>query len=367
MLMAIGIVAGIIGLLEILMVIPLGDEDAEWYFLLLPRFLLIVIATIPEGTPLLLLMLPGALMIMAGTILVKRGRRHLVATYEVSEPHVFRDPILYLRPFVADESPARFPPMLDLLFMQVFDKRSWALVRLGMQGVTRYEELLAYAFRRVGTFVALGDPKERLPLLGARRIYSEMPDSTESVDEEAWKIEVGRQIAGARLTLLHIGISKGIRWEIEKVVQIADPQRIVLCVNPAGKLKPRHRLSNATFRAEVRDAWTQFRHACGAAFPRGLPEIIGDACFVRFDADWTARPVQLPKRKIVWFIPGRNPDLSRETIESALAWLTWIIVPEPFGRRIARKCVNYVTFIVTFIVMLVLLLFAVAALIDAFR
>jgi hypothetical protein len=367
MLIAIGIVVGIIGMLAMIMVFPLGEEYAESYFLMLPRCLQTVIATIPEGTPILLLMLPGGSMIVVAYVLVKRGRRHLVATYEASEPHVFRDLILYLRPFVSDESPLRLPVKLGWFSAPLLDKSERTREKLAMRGVSRYEELLAYASRRVGSFVTIGDPKEHLPQLGAARIYSETPDSTGSVDEEAWKIAVGRRIADARLVLLHIGISEGIRWEIEKVVEIADPQRIVLCVNPAGKLKLGARTLNRAFRAHVRDAWTQFRDACGAAFPHGLPEIIGDARFVRFDADWTARPLQAPKRKVVWFMPGRNPDVSRETIESALSWLTWIMVPEPFARRIARKCVNYITFMVTFVVMVVLLLFTVFALIDAFR
>src|SRR5262249_47634538 len=155
----------------------------------LRHFLQPVIAMIPEGTPLLLLILPGVLMIVAGYAFVKRGRRHLVATYEASEPHVFRDPILYLRPFVADASPTRFSPTMDWFLLGVFDKGLRMWVWLLMRGVSRYEELLAYGFRRVGTFVAIGDPKERLPPLGATRIYSEVPDSTGSVDRETWKIE----------------------------------------------------------------------------------------------------------------------------------------------------------------------------------
>jgi hypothetical protein len=354
-------------MLAMAMVLPLGEEYAESYFRMLPRFLQIVIAAVPEGTPLVLLMLPGGSIAMAGYLLVKRGRRHLVATYEASEPHAFKDLILYLRPFAADDSPFRFPLMLGGSFAALLDKWERTRRKLAMRGVSRYEELLAYAFRPTGSFVTIGDPKERLPLLGAARIYSDTPGSAGSVDEEAWKTEVGRQIADARLVLLHIGISEGIRWEIERVVQVADPRRIVLCVNPAGKLKLRLRALNSAFRAEMRDAWAQFRAACGGAFPHGLPESIGDARFVRFDADWTARPVPPPKRKVVWFLPGRNPDVSRQTVDSALTWLTWMMVPEPFARRIARKCINFLTFLVAFVVLLMLLLFAVAALTSGSR
>jgi hypothetical protein len=335
---------------------------------MLPEFLKIIIATVPEGTPILLLALPGALMTVAGYALVKRGRRHRVAVYEVGQPQVFSDPVslLYLRPFVVDKSPAEYvrSPFRSLFLLpSLLNKwdRTWLRLQV-IEGVTRHEELLAFAFRRVGTLITIGDPRESLPLLGAVRIYSALPDSTESVDEAAWKIEVERQIAAARLILLHIGTSEGIRWEVAKVVQIADPQRLVLCVNPPRKFKPGlSNLYHAALRAEIKDAWSRFRDTFEAVFPHGLPEVIGDARFISFDVNWTARPIQPTKRKIAWFIPGRNPDLSRKTIESALAWLTWMMVPEPFGRRFVRRSINYISYIII-IIAFILLLFAVAAL-----
>ena len=346
------------------MVIPLGEENAQAYVDKLPHFIQILVAAVPEGTPLLLLMLPGMAIFVAGFYLVRRGRRHLISTYEVSEPHEFKNPILYLRPFAADESLARAPGIFGRGFTSLFDKwdRSWA--RIPLRGVDRYEELLAFALREVGSVVTIGDPRERLPLLGAARIYAATPEAAGSPDEDPWKREVGAQIANARLVLLHIGSSQGLRWEIEQVVARADPRRVVLCVNPPGRLKPS--LSTAhKVRADARKAWTEFRGACQAAFPRGLPESIEDARFVRFDADWTARPVEYPQRKLFWFLPGRDPDLSRGTVESALAWLTWMMVRESFGRRVVRKVVYYVLFMVAFVVIVMLLVFAILALTDA--
>jgi len=365
-LVATGVLAGVLGLLEILMVIPLGDEGAQAYFDKLPRVLQIVIAAVPEETPLLLLMLPGVAVVVASFYVVRLGRRHLASTYEVTEPHEFRDPILYLRPFAADESKALQPGVLGKIFTLTFDKWDWTWKSIFLHGVTRYEELLAYAFRRVGGIVAIGDPKERLPRLGATRIYAATREPVRTQDEEAWKREVGAQISNARLVLLHIGSSEGLRWEIEKVVELADPLRVVLCVSPSGNLKP----SLPTFhklRAEAIKAWAEFREACGSAFPRGLPETIGDARFVRFDADWTTRPVERPQRKLFWFIPGRDPDLSRGTVESALSWLTWIMVPESFARRIARRIVNYVLFVVGVVVVVAVLVTGIGVLTHAFR
>jgi hypothetical protein len=108
MLFAVGILIEVIGVLEMLIVTPLGDSDAGSYFLKLPKFLQNIVTTIPEGTPIILLLLPGGLTLMAGRAIAKHGRRHSARVYETSEPHVIEAPILYLRPFVADESPAQF-------------------------------------------------------------------------------------------------------------------------------------------------------------------------------------------------------------------------------------------------------------------
>ena len=46
-----------------------------------------------------------------------------------------------------------------------------------------YEERLARTLRKVGPFVAVGDPTERLPLLGAARMYAADEEWQETVDE----------------------------------------------------------------------------------------------------------------------------------------------------------------------------------------
>ena len=359
-LIAIGIVAGFLGLLEMLMVLPLGTADAQTYFHLLPRTLQMLVLAVPDGTPILLLALPGAVISVAGARVAILGRRHLVSTYDVTEPHKVKDPILYLRPFASDDAVTQQPGVP--VFLSLFDSwnRAWMSVS-SIHGLPRYEELLAYAFKRVGNVVTLGDPTERLPLLGATRIYAATPEPPKTPDAEDWKLEVAAQILNARLVLLHIGTSGALWWEIEKIVEVADPQRVVLCVHPPGKLK----LSLPLFRklrAEALEAWREFRDACGSAFPKGLPETIGDARFLQFEADWTARPVERPQRKLFWFIPGRDPDLSRRTVDSALAWLTWMLVPESSARRFTRKVVNFLLFVVALLLVGLLFLEIIGAL-----
>ena len=44
-------------------------------------------------------------------------------------------------------------------------------------------------------------------------------------------------------------------------------------------------------------------------------------------------------------MPEKLARPQRDTIEGALDWLTWIMVPEPFLRRLSRRLVNAATLV----------------------
>lgn len=343
-LVTVGLMMAITGVLLFLIVLPLGSEDAASFVMRLPAFLQAAMSRIPEGTPLLVLAVPGPLTFVAGVALLKRGRRHLVATYHAGALRTRENALLYLRPFVADKSPIPYTTPLDFWVLAgFFDMRVLTGMWLRLRGVSRYEEFIACAFRRLGTLVTIGDPTERLPQLGGTRVYVPSSGSTGSAGEDAWKTEVNQQMAHAKLILLHVGFSEAVRWEIERVIAVADPQHVVLCVNPLGKRKAGFRnLVDSARRAEVSAVWREFRESCGAIFPRGLPETIGDARFVKFDANWTAEPVQV-KRGLLW-LTTRRPR--RDTIGGALSWLSWVMVPDRFARRLARRLINAASFFI---------------------
>jgi hypothetical protein len=277
-------------------------------------------------------------LLLIGYVIIKYGRRHIIRTYEAAEPHVFADPILYIRPFSADKAIFLIRDLTFLfvnMLVHLIDRKTRITLRLGKK-IVRYEEFLAYAFQRVGTLVTIGDPREKLPLLGATRIYARTLDLTSNSADEEWKTEIEHDIAAAKLILVHIGVSHNLRWELERIVKVAVPDRVVLCVNPIGPSLKGLRSS----RARLKTSWKDFKEACGSIFPHGLPDTIDDARFVRFDANWNATPVKAAQRKIAWFIPGRNPDLSRRSVESVLAWMSWILTPESTVRQIARASIN---------------------------
>jgi hypothetical protein len=131
-----------------------------------------------------------------------------------------RPPILYLRPFKADDikfvTPALrakraadfrksanrhglFGLIVGLLFADL-----WAiLTETGMRG----EELLIEPFEALGPVFAIGRPGEKVPPLGAARVYA----------GEDWQDKVHDFVQRAQLILLFAGTTRSFAWEIEKV------------------------------------------------------------------------------------------------------------------------------------------------------
>ena len=121
--------------------------------------------------------------------LVTRGRRMRVSGVESVLAEDVRAPIVYLRPFGVDRVE--------------IGKRMSSRVRISLREgfEMTYEERLARTLRKIGPFVAVGDPTERLPLLGAARMYAA---------DEDWQEKVDELTARASVVLLHAGEWDGL-------------------------------------------------------------------------------------------------------------------------------------------------------------
>lgn len=91
------------------------------------------------------------------------------------------------------------------------------------------EEHIADVLRPVGPMVAVGAPGERLPHVGAFRLY--LPEEPEN----AWQEPVRELMLRSRLTVLTLGTSEGTMWELVQALRLLPPQRLVLFVPPMGK------------------------------------------------------------------------------------------------------------------------------------
>ena len=144
-----------------------------------------------------------------GRQLSRKGRKLRAAASDVVPASDPRRPVVYLRSFADDEKVA------DAHLMQGFFQ------------LRTEEEQVALVLNRIGPFVAIGDPKESLPDLGAARMY---------VGDGDWQARVSDLLASARLVVLRASSTQGVRWELQQAVSRLSPERLLLFV-PKGRLR----------------------------------------------------------------------------------------------------------------------------------
>lgn len=169
-------------------------------------------------------------------------------------------PVVYLRTFTDDQKVAD------------------AHVAQGFFQLQTEEEQLARVLDRIGPFVALGDPADSLPDLGAARVY---------VTDDQWQGRVRELVGKARLVVLRLATTEAVRWEIQLVVSSLGPERLVLVV-PKGRR--RYRSVKAACDEYLRSPLPDL-----PLKPVGLWSIGG---IVRFEPDWT--PSFVPRARIRW-------------------------------------------------------------------
>jgi hypothetical protein len=166
-----------------------------------------------------------------------------------------RDPILYLRPFKADK--------LSFKTLQSKSNRSIAasigglmyfVLRIfGLGKAKRGEELVVDVLDGFGPVVAIGRPGERIPPVGAARVY---------VGDE-WRDVVRDYMARSQLILMFAGTTPNFAWEIGEVFRTAP-------FVPTVMLLPffrRHR------QKEVDQFVELFSEASGLAIPNDLRKV----------------------------------------------------------------------------------------------
>jgi hypothetical protein len=193
-----------------------------------------------------------------------------------------RRPFLYLRSFEADAGQLGDEEGPIQKFVRVLSGSRYV----------GYEERLVRAVTDIAPLVAIGRPGEKLPPLGAARLYV----------REDWQRVVTDLIAASRAVFLRIGHTKGFWWEVRHVVENCDPQKVIIC------LPWRRR----------REMYAQLRRRGADVFPRPLPPSPGDALFLTFDADWSPRLLPLTLDTI------RFPDTMSRTVRVPDP-------PSPFG------------------------------------
>ncbi|MEU9497550.1 hypothetical protein [Streptomyces sp. NPDC048196] len=181
---------------------------------------------------------PCAALVGVGFRVRQRGRqlagaKNVTELADSTDLVVPQEPfILYLRGFDVD------PRTRDMV-------PHGPLTVLGMPKLGE-EELLVRALSEVAPVLAIGDPTDRLPQLGAQRIYYRRRDS-------GWKRIAGELIHRASLVVITTGDSDGLDWEYAHVLADLPLERLLIVVCGDGHHYERFRL-----RARLRG---QFPHS----------------------------------------------------------------------------------------------------------
>ena len=140
-----------------------------------------------------------------------RRRRVLAQGAEIVVRDDGRPPVLFLRSFKDDTVKLR-------------QYQLWA----GMQQVykIRFEEALAGMVGPYGPFLAVGEPSEGLPQLGAARAY---------LADDQWQAQVLNWIAGSRLIAMLCGPTRWVHWEMQNIVAAGRMQNLLLFLPPGRK------------------------------------------------------------------------------------------------------------------------------------
>jgi Tfp pilus assembly protein PilF len=156
------------------------------------------------------LFLGGLLGIYVGVSRRRLSRQYLAPNAEQLLQRDPRPPIVYLRPFDADDNDPVPPVFWDYLNgAGTFDQALGA----------SEEEQLAIAMNELGPFIAIGKPYDTLPKLGAARIR---------ISDQEWRTKVTEWVSHAQLIALRLGFTKGVEWEIAHILEHAPPEKLVL-------------------------------------------------------------------------------------------------------------------------------------------
>lgn len=132
------------------------------------------------------------------------------------------------------------------------------------------EDLFAKHFEQlVGPLVALGDPTDRIPRLGARRIY---------LRSTHWQSSIEALVSRARMVVIFASASTGMNWELSYIREHCRPAAI-LVLTPPKVVFWRVALGR---RAKAREEWNAIITAFEEAGLRMPSEYPGDGAVIGF-------------------------------------------------------------------------------------
>ncbi len=260
----------------------------------------------------LLVSIVGVFIGYFGMRTLNRGRRHFVPIGLGSIADDPRPPVLYLRPFHYDGVDYQTDP--GTLQRSLIERGFWRQMGVAARLIRTNEQLFSRAFRRIGPLVAVGDPREKLPRLGAVRVHARQ--GTE------WQQVVTELVTRASYVVLEVGLSESVLWEVRVVTGSVRPEQLVLSV--PNDQKGARRIMRAGKRERRRqENYAQFRQLAADAFPVPLPQEIGRSKIIYFESDWTPKPTYYQREIMVPF--GRRIRHRDDPKLEAIIWLNSVL------------------------------------------
>jgi hypothetical protein len=287
--------------------------------------ILAAIASIPSTSkPAVIYLLAGVFAVIGGVFVGvanetrKAGRRYLSPIINSPEEVVSGMPfVLYLRTFGDDFRLASSGGRTHAERPLSGTMRELRDLAPALESWQTEEEQLRAALRPFGPMVAVGIPGEKLPELGAARLYLEQDNWKNSV------LEMLEKAARDGLVLMTAGNGASLRWEFEQVVRENSPGRLVLLV-------PMNAESYNKFLAQAAQIFPKPfpRYPAGKTHHR-YHAIIRGAIY--FDGDWTPHFIRFDTTRSAgnWqriiesrFVLGMRPVYDRLGADwPAIRWL----------------------------------------------
>ena len=155
---------------------------------------------------------PAVMLVVAAMYaMFTRARRVSQPSADVARQGDLRPPILFLRSFLDDRYKL---------------KERVRVAGVPINQPLRMEEALAVRFHDFGPFLAVGEPGEGLPQLGAARAY---------LSDDQWQAAVVNWIRELRLIAMLCGPTHWIHWEMQNIIRFERLDRVLLLLPPGRK------------------------------------------------------------------------------------------------------------------------------------
>lgn len=207
------------------------------------------------------MVLIGLFAIAGGYFLWFRGTRIRSVPGELLLLEDRRAPVVFIRSF-GDEQRSYSAKSLFLLVWRALSDLKFEN-RYYQAGTSFWGPVMQFQcnrlFSEIGPFVAIGRPGEKIPGMGAARMY---------VPDDQWQSVVSDLFGRSRLVVVQPGTTPGLRWEIGQLRREVSPEKL-LFVLPEKEVE-----------------YQAFRSWIDRELPVVMPESMPSSRFLAFDSEW---------------------------------------------------------------------------------